>query len=82
MSSSQHLPSITADLAAAILDNDLNIDCSVVAMNDRPEGYEYPAIVRFQIGQHRLNEYGLAAGFLNLRDPDVVCLQNIERSTY
>ena len=39
-------------------------------------GYEYPPTVRFQIRQDRLNEYGLAAGFLNLRDPDVVCLQH------
>jgi glycosyltransferase involved in cell wall biosynthesis len=70
------IATFTADLAAAILDNDPNIDCSVVAMNDRPEGYEYPDGVRFQISQDRLNEYGLAAGFLNLRDPDVVCLQH------
>jgi glycosyltransferase involved in cell wall biosynthesis len=66
----------TADLAAAIFDNDPNIDCSIVAMNDRPEGYEYPSMVRFQIPQDRLDEYGHAAGFLNLRNPDVVCLQH------
>jgi glycosyltransferase involved in cell wall biosynthesis len=70
------IATFTADLAAAILGNDPNIDCSIVAMNDRPEGYEYPSTVRFQIRQDRLNEYGLAAGFLNLRDPDVVCLQH------
>ena len=70
------IATFTADLAAAILDNDPNIDCSVVAMNDNPEGYAYPDRVRFQIRQDKLNEYGLAAGFLNLRDPDVVCLQH------
>ena len=70
------IATFTADLAAAILENDPNIDCSIVAMNDRPEGYEYPPTVRFQVGQDRLNEYGLAAGFLNLRGPDVVCLQH------
>jgi glycosyltransferase involved in cell wall biosynthesis len=70
------IATFTAGLAAAILDNDPNIDCSVVAMNDRPEGYEYPPTVRFQIRQDRLNEYGLAAGFLNLGDPDAVCLQH------
>jgi glycosyltransferase involved in cell wall biosynthesis len=70
------IATFTADLAAAILDNDPHIDCSIVAMNDRPEGYEYPPEVRFQIGQNELNEYGLAAGFLNLRNPDVVCLQH------
>ena len=70
------IATFATDLAAAILDNDANIDCSVVAMNDRSEGYEYPPAVRFQISQDKLNEYGLAAGFLNLRDPDVVCLQH------
>jgi glycosyltransferase involved in cell wall biosynthesis len=70
------IATFTADLAATILENDPHIDCSVVAMNDRPDGYEYPEIVQFQIDQDQLNEYGLAAGFLNLRDPDVVCLQH------
>jgi glycosyltransferase involved in cell wall biosynthesis len=70
------IATFTADLAAAILDNDPDIDCSVVAMNDRPDGYDYPEMVRFKISQEKLNEYGLAAGFLNLRDPDVVCLQH------
>ena len=77
-----HLPrkcgiaTFTSDLAAAILENDPNVDCWVVAINDRPDGYDYPDTVRFQISQERLNEYGLAAGFLNLRNPDVVCLQH------
>ncbi len=70
------IATFTFDLAAAILENDPTIDCSIVAMNDRHEGYEYPPEVRFQISQDNLNEYGLAAGFLNLRDPDVVCLQH------
>ena len=70
------IATFTADLAAAILDNAPHIDCAVVAMNDRPEGYDYSPMVSFQIGQDQLNEYGLAAGFLNLRNPDVVCLQH------
>ena len=70
------IATFTADLAAAIVDSDPDIDCSIVAVNDRSEGYEYPATVRFQISQDRLDEYGLAAGFLNMRDPDVVCLQH------
>jgi glycosyltransferase involved in cell wall biosynthesis len=70
------IATFTTDLAAAILDNDPDIDLSVVAMNDLPTGYEYPATVRFQINENRLNEYALAASFLNLRDPDIVCLQH------
>ena len=70
------IATFTADLAAAILENKPKIDCFIVALNDRAEGYEYPDAVRFQISQDNLSEYRLAANFLNLRDPDVVCLQH------
>jgi len=70
------IATFTADLAAAILENDPEIDCSIVAMNDRREGYEYPDTVNFQISQDVLNEYRLAADFLNLRNPAVICVQH------
>jgi glycosyltransferase involved in cell wall biosynthesis len=70
------IATFTADLARAILDNDPNIDCTVVAMNDRRGGYDYPDAVKFQISQDNLNEYRLAADFLNLRNPAVICLQH------
>ncbi len=70
------IATFTADLAAAILDNDPDIDCTIVAMNDRPEGYEYPESVKFEIKQDKLSDYRRAANFLNLRDPDAVCLQH------
>lgn len=57
------IATFTTDVAAAILDNDPNIDCSIVAMNDRPEGYEYSSTVRFQIRQDRLSEYGTPPDF-------------------
>lgn len=66
----------TADLAGAIRDNDENIDCSIVAMNDRSAGYDYPDEVRFEISQDKLSDYRLAANSLNLRDPDAVCVQH------
>lgn len=70
------IATFTADLASAIRDNDKNIDCSIVAMNDRDAGYEYADEVRFRISQDKLSEYRLAANFLNLRNPDAVCLQH------
>ena len=70
------IATFTADLAAAILENDSKIDCSVIALNDREQGYEYPDEVQFQISQDKLNDYRLAADFLNLRNPDAVCLQH------
>ena len=45
------IATFTDDLATAIIDNDPNIDCTIVAMNDRREGYEYPGSVKFQISQ-------------------------------
>ena len=70
------IATFTADLATAILDNDPNIDCSIVAMNDRREGYQYRDTVNLQIDQDQLNEYHRAADFLNLRNPAVICLQH------
>jgi glycosyltransferase involved in cell wall biosynthesis len=70
------IATFTADLATAIVDNDPNIDCIIVAMNDRREGYVYPNSVKLQIGQNKLNEYRLAADFLNLRNLDAICLQH------
>ena len=70
------IATFTADLAAAILDNDPNIDCTVVAMNDSRAGYEYSDAVKFQITQDKLDDYRRAADFLNLRDPDAICLQH------
>ena len=70
------IATFTADLATAIVDNDPNIDCSIVAMNDRREGYQYPDTVKLQISQDQLNEYRRAAEFLNLRNPAVICLQH------
>ena len=70
------IATFTADLASAILENSPGIDCSIVAMNDRAEGYEYSDAVKFQISQDKLNEYRLAADFLNLRSPAAISLQH------
>ncbi len=70
------IATFTTDLAAAIVENDPDIDCFAVAMNDRQEGYEYPPAVRFQINQSKLNDYSRAADYLNTSHVDVVCLQH------
>ncbi|MDD5748922.1 MAG: glycosyltransferase [Actinomycetota bacterium] len=51
-------------------------DVFVVAMNDRPEGYDYPPIVRFEILASNIRDYPRAADFINLSDVDIVCLQH------
>ncbi len=45
-------------------------------VNDRPEGYEYPPEVRFEIAEQDLDSYLRAADFLNFANTDVVCLQH------
>ena len=70
------IATFTADLATAILDNDPDIDCTIVAMNDRRTGYQYSNAVKIQIGQDNLDDYRLAADFLNLKNPAVVSLQH------
>lgn len=49
---------------------------SVCAMNDIPEGYDYPDRVKFEIRQEHPIDYVRAADFLNLSNIDVVNLQH------
>jgi len=77
-----HLPrkcgiaTFTTDLADAIAKEAPGASVWAMAMNDRLEGYKYPSRVRFEISQGKLNEYDLAADFLNMSHVDVVCLQH------
>ncbi len=70
------IATFTTHLLESIALNAAYKDCWAVAMNDRPEGYLYPAQVRLEINQNQLNEYSLAADLLNLNQVDVVCLQH------
>src|SRR6201999_4183447 len=46
------------------------------AMNDIEGGYDYPALVRFEIEEQDLSSYLRAADFLNIGNVDIVCLQH------
>ncbi len=48
----------------------------VAAMNDRPEGYAYPDIVKFELRQDYQIDYSRAADFLNFSNIDIVSLQH------
>jgi glycosyltransferase involved in cell wall biosynthesis len=48
----------------------------VVAVTDTPAGYDYPPEVRFEVREQVRDDYLRAAEFLNLANPDVVCLQH------
>jgi glycosyltransferase involved in cell wall biosynthesis len=53
-------------------------DLAVIAIpvNDRPEGYDYPQRVRFELEQNEIASYRSATDFLNINNVDLVCLQH------
>lgn len=77
-----HLPrqcgiaTFTTDLVNALNQEYPQLDTWTIAMNDRPEGYDYPDKVRFEINQRTLSEYEQAADYLNINQPDLVCVQH------
>lgn len=77
-----HLPrqcgiaTFTTDLLLSLAEENPNGECWAVVMNDIPEGYQYPAQVRFEVNQRVLAEYRLAADFLNMNRVEVACLQH------
>lgn len=70
------IATFTTDLREALAAEMNEGDCWAVAVNDIAEGYEYPPEVRFEISQGQLQQYQLAADFLNMNLADVVCLQH------
>ncbi len=70
------IATFTSDLVEGISVASPGSSCYAVAMNDVPEGYDYPPRVRFEVSDKRLRHYQLAADFLNVHRVDVVCLQH------
>ncbi|MDH3196765.1 MAG: glycosyltransferase family 4 protein [Candidatus Krumholzibacteria bacterium] len=71
------IATFTHDLSSAVLrqcDGDQRV--TVVAMNDRPEGYDYPERVKFEVRQGHQIDYARAADFLNFSRIDVLSLQH------
>jgi glycosyltransferase involved in cell wall biosynthesis len=48
----------------------------VGAVNDRPEGYDYPPRIRFEIDEKELDSYRRAADFLNINNVEIVLVQH------
>ena len=77
-----HLPrrcgiaTFTADICEAIATRFPECQCIVGAVNDRPEGYDYPSWIRFEIDEKELDSYRRAADFLNINNVEVVSVQH------
>ncbi len=70
------IATFSTDLLTAIATESPASSCFAVAMNDIPQGYDYPQRVRFEVDTGRLEGYQLAAEFLNVNQVDVVSLQH------
>ena len=70
------IATFTHDLHHAVAAQFPTVECSVLAINDVPEGYDYALEVGFEIQEQRLRDYQEAANFLRLNGFDVLCLQH------
>ena len=71
------IATFTTDLATWVVNTlGKGSDVFVVAMNDRPEGYDYPPMVRFEVRADDDKDYVKAADFINHSNVDIVCLQH------
>ncbi len=64
------------DLSKAVREQNPDLTCFIVPVNDTEEGYDYPAEVRFEIQEQNIDSYRTAADFLNINGVDLVCLQH------
>src|SRR3977135_2376593 len=70
------IATFTYDLRQAICQQRGVSHSNVIAITNTPGGYGYPPDVFFEIRHNQLNDYRLAAEYVNLSDIDVVCLQH------
>ncbi len=70
------IATFTTDLRSAVSAADPTATCFAIPVNDTPDGYAYPACVRFELREKELASYHRAADYLNINKVDVVCLQH------
>jgi glycosyltransferase involved in cell wall biosynthesis len=70
------IATFTSDLRGALVKQFPLVEGLVAPVNDLPQGYDYPAEVRFEFGEGDLDSYRRTADYLNFSNVDVVCLQH------
>jgi glycosyltransferase involved in cell wall biosynthesis len=70
------IATFTYDLCTSVATQYPGTDSFVVPINDVPQGYEYPAEIRFEIEEQEVDSYARAADFLNFANTDIVSLQH------
>jgi glycosyltransferase involved in cell wall biosynthesis len=70
------IATFTTDLCDAIGTEYGDARLLALPVNDTPQGYDYPARVRWSLDQDDVASYQAAAEFLNFNNIDMVCLQH------
>jgi glycosyltransferase involved in cell wall biosynthesis len=70
------IATFTADICEAVSAEFPKTKCIAGAVNDRPEGYDYPGRVRFEIEEQEVASYHRAAEFLNINNVEVLSVQH------
>lgn len=70
------IATFTTDICEAIADEFPYASCFAGAINDRPEGYDYPIRVRFEIDQDDPDSYTRATEFIHINNVEVVSVQH------
>jgi glycosyltransferase involved in cell wall biosynthesis len=70
------IATFTTDLCDALHAEYESTELLALPVNDTPEGYSYPARIRFELSQDELASYRQAADFLNFSNIDLVCVQH------
>src|SRR5512142_334753 len=70
------IATFTTDLCESIAAEYPDTSCMAVPVNDTEAGYDYPARVRFELGENDIDSYRRAADFLNINNVHMVSLQH------
>ncbi|MFW6338320.1 MAG: glycosyltransferase family 4 protein [Alkalispirochaetaceae bacterium] len=70
------IATFTSDICEAVAAASPSSEVYTCAVNDLPEGYDYPSRVRFQLDEESLDSYRRAADLLNFSKADVLCVQH------
>src|SRR5947207_3166890 len=65
------IATFTSDLLSAVATEHPAAECFAVPVNDIKGGYEYPAVVRFEVEEQDVTSYQRAADFLNIGNADI-----------
>jgi glycosyltransferase involved in cell wall biosynthesis len=70
------IATFTHDLLNSVYGEYNDVQCEVIALNNASEVYDYPEEVVFQIERDKIEDYYLAADYINQSNADIVCLQH------